>query len=165
MKPRQALATAISDVPKLIERFDSLSAYYHGRSKGDADMIGAAVTDNYVWDDPQEGRLSKADLAGFLPAFKETINRRRADGESVSYLSLSDWVFDRSQSVTTVWCSFSVPGTDIRGLSQIRVGDDGVISEHRAYRSEPQRRTGPRSLRSGRSAGCEPRPVRTNRLS
>ena len=144
MKPLQALATAVPDTPKMIERFDALSAYCDGWSKGDAELIGAAVADNYVWDDPHEGRLSKGDLAGFLPAFKETINRRRMQSAPASYLSVSDWVFDRSQPVTTVWCCFAVPGTDIRGLSQIRVGDEGVISEHRAYRTEPQDRAGAR---------------------
>lgn len=142
MKPLQTLATAIPDTPKMIERFDALTAYYDGWSKGDAALIGAAVTANFVWDDPKEGRLSKADLAGFLPAFKETINCRRTEIASGSYLSVSDWVFDRSQPVTTVWCCFAVPGTDIRGLSQIRVGDEGVISEHRAYQTKPHGRTG-----------------------
>ena len=138
MKPLEASAVTIPDAPKMIERFDTLTAYCDGWSKGDAALIGAAVTDNYVWDDPQEGRLSKGDLAGFLPVFTATINRRRTDSASVSYLSVSDWVFDRSQPVTTVWCCFAVPGTDIRGLSQIRVGDEGVISEHRAYQTKPQ---------------------------
>ena len=143
MKPFQAPATAIPDTPKMIERFDALTAYYDGWSKGDADLIGTAVTDNYVWDDPQEGRLSKGDLAGFLPTFKATINRRRTQSAPLSYLSVSDWVFDRSQPVTTVWCCFAVPGTDIRGLSQIRVGDEGVISEHRAYQTRrPDRAAG-----------------------
>lgn len=141
MKPLHAPATAASDVPKIIERSEALTAYYDGWSKGDAEMIGAAVTDNYVWDDPHQGRLSKADLGAFLPAFKETIDRLRKDSASAPYLSLSDWVFDRSQPITTAWCCFAVPGTGIRGLSQVRVGDEGVISEHRAYPAKAQSRT------------------------
>lgn len=141
MKPLHTLATAVADAPRIFERSEALTAYYDGWSKGDAEMIRAAVTDNYVWDDPHQGRLSKADLGAFLPAFKETINRLRKDSASAPYLSLSDWVFDRNQSITTAWCCFAVPGTDIRGLAQVRVGDQGVISEHRAYRTKAPGRT------------------------
>ena len=140
MRSLHAPSTAASDVPKIVERSEALTAYYDGWSTGDPEMIRAAVTDDYVWDDPHQGRLSKADLGTFLPAFKETIDRLREDRASAPYLSLSDWVFDRSQPVTTAWCCFAVPGTDIRGLAQIRVGDEGVISEHRAYQAGAQDR-------------------------
>ena len=111
----------------MAERRDSLAAYCEGWSKGDADMIRDAVADDYVWDDSEEGRVTKDDLIAFLPRFKERIDGLRDGGPSTSYLMLSDLVFDRSQLTTTVWCCFAVPGTDIQGMSQIRVGDNGII--------------------------------------
>ena len=136
----QALPTAaisIGCAPSMIERLDALTAYCEGWSKGDADMIRSAVADDYVWDDPAEGRVSKDGLGSFLPKFKEAIDRVRGGCPSTSYFTFFNWVVDRSQLTTTVWCSFAVPGTDIQGMSQIRVADKGVISEHRAYRTRP----------------------------
>ena len=100
-------------------------------------MIRSAVADEFVWDDPKEDRVSKDGLNAYLPKFKERIDRLRKATPSMSYLSLSELVVDRNQPTMTVWCCFAVPGTDIRGTSQIRVGNDGVISEHRTYFQNP----------------------------
>ncbi len=137
MKALRTATNAICGEQNIDERVDYLTAYCEGWSKGDADMIRSAVADDYVWDDPAEGRVSKDGLGSFLPKFKEAIDRVRGGCPSTSYLTFSNWVVDRSQLTTTVWCSFAVPGTDIQGMSQIRVADKGVISEHRAYRTKP----------------------------
>ena len=149
MQALPTVAISIRCAPGMIERLDLLTTYCEGWSKGDADMIRSAVADDYVWDDPAEGRVSKDGLGSFLPKFKEAIDRVRGVCPSTSYLTLSDWAVDRSQLTTTVWCSFAVPGTDIQGMSQIRVADKGVISEHRAYRTSlPVRVAGIRGKRS-----------------
>ena len=137
MKAPQTAATAIRGAQKIDEGVDYLAAYCEGWSKGDADMIRSAVADDYVWDDPEEGRVSKDGLGTFLPEFVETIDSLRDDCPSMSYLILSDFITNRVQVTTTVWCCFAVPGTSVEGISQIRLGDNGVISEHRAYRTRP----------------------------
>jgi len=135
MKALQAAATAICGAQMIDEGADYFAVYCEGWSKGDADMIRSAVADDYVWDDPEEGRVSKDGLGSFLPKFKEAIDRTRGHNPSAPYLTLSDSVVDRSQITTTFWCSFAVPGTSVEGMCQLRVGDKGVISEHRAYRT------------------------------
>ena len=135
MKALGTTTAAICGEQNIDERFGFLANYCEGWSKGDSDMICSAVVDDYVWHDPAEGRVSKDGLGSFLRKFKETIDRTRNRSPSASYLTLSDWVVDRSQLTTTFWCSFAVPGTSVEGTCQIRVGNKGVISEHRAYRT------------------------------
>ncbi len=135
MQALPTVAISIRCAPGMIERLDLLTTYCEGWSKGDADMIRSAVADDYVWDDPEEGRVSKDGLGTFLPEFVETIDGLRDDCPSTPYLILSDFITNRVQVTTTVWCCFAVPGTSVEGISQIRLGDNGVISEHRAYRT------------------------------
>jgi hypothetical protein len=130
-------ATRHWDAPETDDRLSYLSAYGAGWAQGDPDMIRAAVADDYLWDDPEEGRVSKEELGIVLSRMKEKIDGLRDAGVSASYLTLSDPVVDSSRQITTIWWCFAVPGTGIRGLSQIRVGDHGVISEHRSYRTHP----------------------------
>lgn len=137
MTALETTATPFRSEPHLEEWFGFLTAYCDGWSKGDAEMIRSAVADDFVWDDPEEDRVSKDGLDAFLPEFKERIDRLRHASPAASYITLSDWVVDRNQPTMTVWCCFAVPGTDIHGTSQIRVGNQGVISEHRAYRKDP----------------------------
>lgn len=141
MKTLPKATSAICGAQMIDERVDYLDAYCEGWSRGDSDMIYSVVADDYVWDDLEEGRVSKDGLNSFLPKIKDAIDRARGCSPSASYLTLSDWVVDRSQLSTTFWCSFAVPGTSVEGLCQIRVGDDGVISERRAYRTKSHVRT------------------------
>lgn len=120
----------------MVERLETLATYCTGWSKGNALIIRSAVADDYLWDDPDEGRITKADLKDFLPRLRDKIDDLRNRSAPASYLTLSDLVIDRRRSATTVWCRFAVPGTGIQGMSQIRVGDNGVISEHRAHRTQ-----------------------------
>jgi len=138
MKALDMTTVSIGNAPDVIERLDALATYYDGWAQGCAETIGTAVAEDYVWDDPRHGRVMKDGLGAFLPGFKDSIDGLRRDHGSPPYHTLSDWVVDRGRSVTTVWCSFAVPGTDIEGMSQIRVGDKGVISEHRAYQTRSQ---------------------------
>ncbi len=135
MKALRTATNAICDEQNIDERVDYLTAYCEGWSKGDSDMIRAAVVDDYIWADPAEGRVSKDGLGSFVSKFKEAIDRVRGGCTSTSYLTLSDLVIDRSQLTTTVWCCFAVPETSLQGMCQIRIGDNGVISERRAYRT------------------------------
>lgn len=126
-----------------------LTAYYEGWSRGDAALIRSAVADEFVWDDPEVERVSKDGLDAFLPRFKDKIDRLRNAVPSTSYLTLTDLVVGPNQPTMTVWCCFTVPGTNLRGTSQIRVGSNGVISEHRAYQKDPHKRVaGVRDLHS-----------------
>ena len=141
MNALETTTTAACSGSHLEKWFEFLTAYCKGWSKGDVEMIRAVVADDFVWDDPTEDRVTKDGLDAFLPRFKEKIDRLRdAASPSASYLTRSSWVVDRNKPIMTVWCGFAVPGTDIYGTAQIRVGNEGVISEHRAYRRDPPTR-------------------------
>lgn len=123
--------------PESGRRLDYLTAYCAGWARGDVAMICAAVSDDYSWNDPEEGCAAKGDIGGVLTRMMAKIYELRGGSPANSYLTLSDPVVDSSRLTTIVWWRFAVPGTGIRGLSQIRLGDHGVISEHRAYQSRP----------------------------
>ena len=133
MNALETTASAVCEGPHLEQWFGFLTAYCTGWSKGDAEMIRSAVADDFVWDDPETDRVSKDGLETFLPKLIEAIDDLRDSGLSMPYLTLSDLVVGRSQPDVTVWCCFEVPGTDIHGTSQIRIGNEGVLSEHRTY--------------------------------
>lgn len=121
--------------PESGRRFGYLTAYCAGWACGDLAMICAAVADDYRWNDPKEGCASKDGLGSVLTRMMAKIDALRGGSQANAYLTLSDPVVDSSRRTTVVWWRFAVPGTDIRGLSQIRLGDHGVISEHRAYQN------------------------------
>ncbi len=52
---------------------DHLGAYADGWTNGDADKIIGSLADGYVLDDPNEGKITKAEFANFLAGMKEAV--------------------------------------------------------------------------------------------
>jgi hypothetical protein len=141
VKTRGAAAAATHGEPRQGEWLEVLRAYCTGWSLGDADMIRSTVVDNYLWDDPDEGRLAMDDLGAFLPGYRERIDALRDDPKIQPYQVISGFVWDETQNMASVWFCFSVPGTGIEGVSQIKIGRSGVICDHRAYLGSRHSRT------------------------
>ena len=137
MQALEMIAAEMRVELRIVEGLEALATYCTGWSKANAHLIRSAIVDDYIWDDPDEGRVTKSELSAFLTKLKAKIDGMRSCSPSTPYLTLSDVVIHRSQSTITVWGSFAVPGTGIQGMSHIRVGDKGVISEYRAQRTEP----------------------------
>jgi hypothetical protein len=88
---------------------DHLGTYAEGWTKGDANTILKAVSDDYTFDDPNAGKIAKSKFAEYVSGVKETVRSLRGGN---------------------LW---SIPGTDIKGSGLIKVGADGVRSEVITY--------------------------------
>ena len=137
MDTLETIAAGIRGEQRIVERLDLLVTYCAGWSKLNEHIIRSAVADEFLWDDPEEGRIQKKGLGTLVPKLKNKIDALRHGSKSTPYLTLSDLVIDRNRSITTIWACFAVPATEIEGMTQIRVRDNGVISERRAYRTLP----------------------------
>lgn len=118
-------------------RLTYLAAYCDGWAQGDLEMIRAAVADGYVWRDPRHGCASKEELGAILSRLKGSGDGLGNGCPATSYFPLSGPGVETSQPTTTVWCGFAVPASGVQGISQIRVGDSGVLSEHRIHQTRP----------------------------
>ena len=112
---------------------DHLGAYAEGWTNGDADKIIGSMSDWYVLDDPNEGHITKPDLASYLAGMKEAVVSMRGEGYSGPLMELTEVTTREDGGVLTAWCWWSIPGTALQGAGLIKVGDDGVRSEKLTY--------------------------------
>ncbi|ATJ82432.1 nuclear transport factor 2 family protein [Halomonas beimenensis] len=112
---------------------DHLGAYAEGWTKGDADTILGAVTEDYRFDDPNAGVISRDELSRYLSELKETVRSLRGGQLSDPFMELSEVVTQEAEDGLTAWCWWAVPGTDIQGGGLIKVGPGGVRSEVITY--------------------------------
>ncbi|MFQ5784906.1 MAG: nuclear transport factor 2 family protein [Alphaproteobacteria bacterium] len=112
---------------------DHLGAYADGWTIGDADKIIGALSDGYVLDDPNEGKVGKADFAGYLAGMKEAVASMRGEDYSGPFMELTEVTTREDGGVLTAWCWWSIPGTAFQGAGLIKVGNDGVHSEKLAF--------------------------------
>ena len=112
---------------------DHLGAYAHGWTNGDANKIIGSLSDWYVLDDPNEGKITKPDIANHLVAMKEAVASIRGEDYAGSFMELTEVTTREDSGVLTAWCWWSIPGTALQGTGLIKVGEDGVRSERLAY--------------------------------
>lgn len=112
---------------------DYLGVYAEGWTKGEEETILGAVTDDYTFDDPNAGKISKGEFPNYLSEMKSTV-RSLCNGKLPEpFLELSEVVTQEDEGVLTAWCWWGVPGTEIKGSGLIKVGSTGVQSEVITY--------------------------------
>lgn len=112
---------------------DYLGTYAQGWTNGDSDTILSVASDSFVFDDPNEGRIAKADFAGYLTGLKEAVAALRGDGYEGVFMNLTEVVTKDDDGILTASCWWEIPGTGIQGSGLIKVAADGVVSERLAY--------------------------------
>ncbi len=108
---------------------DHLGAYAEGWTNGDADKLVGSLSDGYVLDDPNEGKVGKADFANYLAGMREAVASMRGEDYSGPLMELTEVTTREDGGVLTAWCWWSIPGTVLQGAGLIKVSDSGVQSE------------------------------------
>jgi hypothetical protein len=112
---------------------DHLGKYAEGWTKGDADMILSALSDDYTLDGPNTGKVAKRAFSEYLSKMKETVRTLRGGSLPQPFMDLTNVVTREDNGILTAWCWWVVPGTGIQGSGLIKVGPEGVRSEVLAY--------------------------------
>ena len=112
---------------------DHLGVYADGWTKGDAEIILRAVTDDYTFDDPNAGTIPKSEFSDYLSGMRKTVRSLCGGNLPEPFMELSEVVTQEAEGVLTAWCWWAVPGTEIKGSGLIKVGSNGVRSEVITY--------------------------------
>ncbi len=112
---------------------DYLGTYAEGWTKGDSETILSATSDQFVFDDPNAGKIAKADFTEYMAGLQEAVASIRGGSHEGLFMELSEVVTKDDDGVLTASCWFEIPGTGIQGSGLIKVANDGVVSERIAY--------------------------------
>lgn len=113
-----------------------LGTYAQGWIDGDSETILKAVSDDYTFDDPSSGVISKKEFARYLTHLRETVKTARGGSLPTPFMELSEVVTQDNHGVMTAWCWWAIPGTSIKGSGLIKIGAQGVRSEVITYYSK-----------------------------
>ena len=112
---------------------DHLSRYADGWMKGDLETILSSVSSDYVFDDPNEGQITKENLPTYMGQLKEIVSSLRGTESETQLMELSEIVTQEEEDGLTAWCWWAIPGTEMEGSGLIKVGPEGVRSERITY--------------------------------
>jgi len=97
--------------------------YIQGWVTGDVQMLLSACAEDFVYDDPIDGRCTKADIGAYVESLHGTV----------------EWTEEVAQEVggvETVWGWWKIQ--DMQGAAMHKVGRDGVHLTKATYYAHPQ---------------------------
>ena len=110
---------------------EHLDMYLEGFRKGDAEMILRALADDFVYDDPADGRFTKAEFAVYLGELLGGAEGSSGAAADAEFETISDVVREEKDGEETAWGWFKTRTEEGAGL--IKAGPDGVRLEKLAY--------------------------------
>ena len=112
---------------------DHIAAFAQGWTEGKIDMIMKSLSKDFELDDPNAGRIQKADIPRYFEALVGNVTQIRGDGNRAPLMEMSEVVIKDDVVPVTVWTWWTVPGTPLAGSALVKVGEDGVLSERLTY--------------------------------
>jgi len=113
---------------------DRIETYLQGWIRGDASLLLAQTVDSYFFDDPNHGKIARADFEDYVAEIKAEAAGFRGGRRFDTFEDLSEVVTkEEDDGTVTVWFWWAIPGTPIKGSSLIKVGQAGVLSETICY--------------------------------
>ena len=112
---------------------EHLGTYAEGWTKGDADTILKATAEDFTFDDPNSGVVSRNAFSNYLGDLKETVASLCGGRVPDPFMELSEVLTQEAEGVLTAWCWWTIPGTEIKGSGLIKVDATGVRSEVITY--------------------------------
>ena len=114
-----------------MEKAEYFGVYAKGWTEGDVNVILQSLADEYMMDDPNSGRISKADFSGYFTSFKNQVDPIR--DKTRPFMEVSEVLSQEAEGILTAWVWWLIPGTPIQGSGLIKVGERGVLSERLAF--------------------------------
>ncbi len=112
---------------------DYLGTYAGGWANGDSGTILSAASESFFFDDPNAGKIAKADFAAYFDGLTELAASIRGSDYDGPFMDLTEVVTKEEDGILTASCWWAIPGTEIQGSGLIKIADDGVLSERIAY--------------------------------
>jgi len=112
-----------------------LDAFLEGWRKGDAEMLLGATADDFVYDDPIDGRFTKAEFAVYVEGLFSGGESASGAKAGEDFETITDQVREVKDGEETLLGWWKTPTEE--GASLVKAGPDGVHSEKLAYYSRP----------------------------
>jgi len=119
-------------------RQDFAELYLHGWANGDASAIMRALADDYVFDNPRVGNITKPQFEAYFREFRKMVEAHRTGSASDKFMTFEDLVTADDGTTLTAWVWWRIPGTPLQGAGLAKITDAGVVLHRSAFYTVPQ---------------------------
>jgi hypothetical protein len=86
-----------------------LDMWFEGWRRGDAEMVLGAVTDDFVYDDPIDGRMAKGEFGAYLAELLSSDDESSSETANEGFEAISDVVVQEKDGEETAWGWWKAP--------------------------------------------------------
>ena len=115
---------------------DFIDTYLNGWKLGDGELSLSATAEDFYYDDPNTGRITRHQFVEFVNDFKRAAVDMGCAKNARPFLEYRDIVIKYDASPVTVWCWWQAIGTELQGSALIKVSEQGILHEQIAYFSK-----------------------------
>ena len=119
-----------------MDQQEIIEQYLEGWRIGNGVMSLQVTANEFTYDDPNTGIISRSKFLPFFNGFKQSVSEITGKVSINPFLNYTDTVFDRKELVWIVWCWWCAGETNFQGSAIIKVSKIGVLSEKIAYYSK-----------------------------
>ncbi|MFT5111961.1 MAG: hypothetical protein ACI8P9_001284 [Parasphingorhabdus sp.] len=110
-----------------------ITTYLKGWELGDGGLSLGVTVDAFYYDDPNTGRIVRADFVAFVNDFKQAAVEMGASVNAYPFLEYSDIVIRKENDTATIWCWWHAVGTELQGSALVKASQAGILNEKIAY--------------------------------
>jgi hypothetical protein len=108
-----------------------IDLWLEGWRRGDVAMVMSSVTDDFVHDDPVDGRFTRAEFAAYVEELFAT------ECTIEGFETITDVVTFEQDGVETTWGWWTTLRVPLEGAGMVKARSDGVYLERVAYYTRP----------------------------
>jgi hypothetical protein len=122
---------------RLVSIGDQIETYLNGWRTGDASVLWAQTVEDFFFDDPNRGRITRADYQAYIADIWTEAKQYRGDQQFGRFEDLSEIATgELDDGTVNVWFWWEIAGTPIEGSSLVKINEEGVLSETICYYGE-----------------------------
>jgi len=107
--------------------------YIEGWVQGDTEKMLSVLATDYTYDDPDTKIYTRENFTDLINGFKNTVFDVCGDQLPTPFMRVSEVVTEVVGGGLRAWCSWEIPGSELRGSSLVKADVSGIRSEVVTY--------------------------------
>lgn len=112
-----------------------LAAYIVAWNNADIDLALSVLSENFTVEDPDYGVISREQYPAYFDRLRRAVANAGGARRGRPYLESEAIALHHGPDESTGWLHWTFPGTPFEGVSRLRIGDEGLLSEEIFNRS------------------------------
>jgi hypothetical protein len=126
-----------AELRDMLRRLQHLERLTQGWRDGDSGPIVRSLASDFIFENPNSGRIDKQQFPEYFEALKQQMNQMGNSGYA-QFMEFSEMLHHDDGEDLTAWLWYEILGTPVKGASRLKITDEGVRSDWLTFHAQPK---------------------------